>query len=126
MTQLAKVAVPKHETLKLRIDPPKGVVMSGTLTSKDPSAELGPFLRAVHEATLADHLSELQVDVSALGFVNSSAIRLFVDWAGWIKSSRTGSYKLRFATARNITWQKTSFMALKSLAEDVVSIEQVD
>jgi hypothetical protein len=126
MTQLAKVAPPRLETLRVQVSPPSTLIFSGTITSKDPAGDVGPFIRAVHEAALADRLSELRVDVSALSFVNSSAIRLFVDWAGWIKSSQNGSYKLRFATNRHVTWQKTSFMALKSLAEDVLSIEQVD
>ncbi|HXK20917.1 MAG TPA: hypothetical protein VNG33_24065 [Polyangiaceae bacterium] len=126
MTQLDKVTPPRLETLRVQIESPPNVVFSGTITSKDPAGDVGPFLRAVHEAVLADKLTELRVDVSALSFVNSSAIRLFVDWAGWIKASKEGTYKLRFATNRHVTWQKTSFMALKSLAEDVLTIEQVD
>ena len=126
MSHLEKVATPRLETLRVQISSPPSLVFSGTITSKDPAGDVGPFLRAVHEAVLADKLTELRVDVSGLSFVNSSAIRLFVDWAGWIKSSTDGKYKLRFATNRHITWQKTSFMALKSLAEDVLSIEQVD
>ena len=125
MTQLEKVAPPRLETLRVQIASPTSLVFSGTITSKDPAGDVGPFLKAVHEAALVDKVTELRVDVSALSFVNSSAIRLFVDWAGWIKSSKNGSYKLRFATNRHVTWQKTSFMALKSLAEDVLSIEQV-
>jgi hypothetical protein len=125
MSQLAKVTPPRLESLHVQISPPAGLVFSGTITSKDPSRDVGPFLRAVHEAALADKVGELRVDVSALSFVNSSAIRLFVDWTSWIKTDR-GGYKLRFATNRHVTWQKTSFMALKSLAEDVLTIEQVD
>ena len=126
MSQLDKVQSPRLESLRVRVAPPATVVFSGTITSKDPAAEVGPFLRAVHEAALADKLDELKVDVSALSFVNASAIRLFVDWAGWINASRTGRYRLRFATNRHLTWQKTSLMALKSLAEDTFAIEQAD
>jgi hypothetical protein len=126
MTNLENVAPPKLDTVRVRITAPATLTFSGTITSKDPAADVGPFLRAVHEAALLDKTSELRVDVSALSFVNSSAIRLFVDWAGWIKGSKNGSYKLRFATNRHVTWQKTSFMALKSLAEDILSVEQVD
>jgi len=32
---------------------------------------------------------------------------------------------LRFVTSRNVTWQKTSFMALMSLAKEVLAIEHV-
>lgn len=124
MSQLAKVTPPRLESLHVQISPPAGLVFSGTITSKDPSGDVGPFLKAVHEAAVADKVAELRVDVSALSFVNSSAIRLFVDWTSWIKADRP--YKLRFATNRHVTWQKTSFMALKSLAEDVLTIEQVD
>jgi hypothetical protein len=128
MSQLDKITPPRLETLRARVGstPTPNVVFSGTITSKDPGGDVGPFLRAVHEAALADQVTELRVDVSALSFVNSSAIRLFVDWAGWIKGSKNGSYKLRFATNRHVTWQKTSFLALKSLAEDILTIEQVD
>jgi hypothetical protein len=126
MKQLEKVTPPKLDSLRVRVSPPATLTFSGTITSKDPQGEVGPFIRAVHEAALSDQLQELRVDVSALSFVNSSAIRLFVDWAGWIKASKNGTYKLRFATNRHITWQKTSFMALKSLAEDILDIEQVD
>jgi hypothetical protein len=124
MSQLAKVAPPRLDTLRVQVNPPATLIFSGTITSKDPTGEVGPFLRAVHEAALLDKVGELRVDVSALSFVNSSAIRLFVDWTSWLKTDKP--YKLRFATNRHVTWQKTSFMALKSLADDVLSIEQVD
>jgi hypothetical protein len=124
MNQLAKVAPPRLDTLRVQVNPPATLIFSGTITSKDPSGDVGPFLRAVHEAALIDKIAELRVDVSALSFVNSSAIRLFVDWTSWLKADK--AYKLRFATNRHVTWQKTSFMALKSLADDVLSIEQVD
>ena len=124
MSYLAKVPPPRLDTLRVQVKAPATLVFSGTITSKDPSADVGPFLRAVHEAVLSDKLAELRVDVSALSFVNSSAIRLFVDWTSWIKTD--GGYKLKVATNRHVTWQKTSFMALKSLADDVLSIEQVD
>jgi hypothetical protein len=124
MSQLAKVAPPRLDTLRVQVSPPATLIFSGTITSKDPSGDVGPFLRAIHAAALSDKVSELRVDVSALSFVNSSAIRLFVDWTSWLKTDK--AYKLRFATNRHVTWQKTSFMALKSLADDVLTIEQVD
>jgi len=125
MSRMEHVTPPRLETLHVRFPQPKTLVFTGTITSKDPGADVGPFIRAVHEAALSDQIDELRVDVSGLSFVNSSAIRLFVDWAGWIRASN-GKYKLRFATNRHVTWQKTSFMALKTLAEDILSIEQVD
>jgi len=125
MSQFTSVPVPKADTVAIQLTAPNQVKLSGTITQKDPSADLAGFFKALHNAALADKLSEVRADVSGLTFVNSSAIRLFVDWATWVKNERGARYTLRFVTSRNVTWQKTSFMALMSLAKEVLAIEQV-
>ncbi len=125
MTQFTAVPIPKAETVAIQITAPNQVKLSGTITQKDPSNDLAGFFKALHTAALADKLPEVRADVSGLTFVNSSAIRLFVDWATWVKNERGQRYTLRFVTSRNVTWQKTSFMALMSLAKEVLAIEHV-
>ena len=125
MSQFTSVVVPKAETIAIQVTSPNVVKLSGTITQKDPSNDLAGFFKALHTAALADKLSEVRADVSGLTFVNSSAIRLFVDWATWVKNERGQRYTLRFITSRNVTWQKTSFMALMSLAKEVLAIEHV-
>ena len=125
MSQFTDVQVPRAETVTIVISPPNQVKLSGTITQKDPAQDLAGFFKALHNAALADKLSEVRADVSGLTFVNSSAIRLFVDWATWVKNERGERYTLRFVTSRNVTWQKTSFMALMSLAKEVLALEHV-
>ena len=125
MSQFTSVQVPKAETLAIQLSAPNQLKLTGTITQKDPSNDLAGFFKALHNAALADRLSEVRADVSALTFVNSSAIRLFVDWATWLKNERGERYTLLFITSRNVTWQKTSFMALMSLAKEVLAIEYV-
>lgn len=125
MSQFTSVTVPKTETVAIQLTAPNQVKLAGTITQKDPSNDLAGFLKALHTAALADKLDEVRADVSGLTFVNSSAIRLFVDWATWLKNERGQRYTLLFVTSRNVTWQKTSFMALMSLAKEVLKIEQV-
>jgi hypothetical protein len=125
MSQFAAVRVPKADAVTIQVTAPNQVKLSGTITQKDPSNDLASFFKALHTAALADNLSEVRADVSALTFVNSSAIRLFVDWATWLKNERGPRYTLLFVTSRNVTWQKTSFMALMSLAKEVLKIEHV-
>jgi hypothetical protein len=125
MSQFTSVQVPKADTVAIQLTAPNQVKLSGTITQKDPSNDLAGFFKALHTAALADKLAEVRADVSGLTFVNSSAIRLFVDWATWVKNERGQRYTLRFVTSRNVTWQKTSFMALMSLAKEVLAIEQV-
>jgi len=125
MSQFSSVQVPKAETIAIQLTAPNQVKLSGTITQKDPAQDLAGFFKALHTAALADKLSEVRADVSGLTFVNSSAIRLFVDWATWVKNERGQRYTLRFVTSRNVTWQKTSFMALMSLAKEVLALEHV-
>jgi hypothetical protein len=125
MSQFSVVPVPKAESVAIQVTAPNLVKLSGTITQKDPSNDLAGFFKALHTAAIADKLTEVRADVSGLTFVNSSAIRLFVDWATWVKNERGQRYTLRFITSRNVTWQKTSFMALMSLAKEVLAIEHV-
>lgn len=125
MSNFSAVPVPKAESVAIQVTAPNQVKLSGTITQKDPSNDLAGFFKALHTAALADKLAEVRADVSGLTFVNSSAIRLFVDWATWVKNERGQRYTLRFVTSRNVTWQKTSFMALMSLAKEVLAIEHV-
>jgi len=125
MSKFSAVKIPKTESVVISLTEPNQVKLSGTITQKDPSHELAGFFKALHTAAVADALTEVRADVSGLTFVNSSAIRLFVDWATWVKNERGHRYTLCFVTSRNVTWQKTSFMALMSLAKEVLSIEHV-
>ena len=125
MNQFSSVQVPKAETVAIQLTAPNQVKLSGTITQKDPANDLAGFFKALHTAALADKLAEVRADVSGLTFVNSSAIRLFVDWATWVKNERGSRYTLRFITSRNVTWQKTAFLALMSLTKEVLAIEHV-
>jgi hypothetical protein len=59
------------------------------------------------------------VDVRELDFVNSSAIRLFVDWITWAESAK---YTLLFHTSADTSWQRISFSVLCSLAPNHVRV----
>jgi hypothetical protein len=57
--------------------------------------------------------------VRTLEFVNSSALRLFVNW---ISRAQSGGYKLTFVIDRSVTWQRLSFSSLRSLAPESVDL----
>jgi hypothetical protein len=102
---------------------PVGLVLSGTITTKEPGSALGSFFRAVHELSLAERVQELCVDVRALTSVNSSALRLFIDWAIWVSQPPGASYKLRFIRSPHVTWQRISFPPLAQLAAKHLILE---
>jgi len=123
MNQLQQVDLPQLASFELAITPPESVSMRGTIAIPDPGLLLGACFRRVHEAALADGLRQLSVDVRQLTFVNSSAIRLFVDWSSWVASAGAHAYLLRFRTDRRITWQRTSFAVLQSLGGKAIAVD---
>ncbi len=123
MSKLEQLSTPELPGVQLKVSA-GGVSLAGMVTMQNPSESIGKFLKSVHEAALADGLKKLDIDVTSLTFVNSSAIRMFIDWATWTKALAVPQrYILNFKSSRSITWQRTSFVALKALAPEVVSVE---
>ncbi len=115
---------PLHiETFSLQPTGPNGVQMKGTLTLRDPHQRVQPYLKRVHETAVRSGLREVRVDLTELTFVNSSAIRLFIDWTVWLQKEPK-RYRLVFFTDSRITWQRTSFGALQSMAGDVIEVRR--
>jgi hypothetical protein len=125
VSRLEQVSVPTLPGLQVSVTAPNTLVMKGSITMRDPAASLSGFTRAVHDSAVGDGVKELKVDLSELSFVNSSGIRLFVDWATWLKGAATPPYVLRFITDRRITWQRTSFKVLTTMFGDVMQVAEV-
>jgi hypothetical protein len=126
MSKLLSIAVPVVDSLQLQIQPPQRLKLVGRITTQEPGKLLGGFLRAIHDAVVAENLTQFELDITELKFVNSSSIRLFLDWASWVKSAMPNGYKLRILTTRKFTWQKTSFVAIVALAAGSVELQSVD
>ena len=122
MSNISQIDPPNLATFQLVITPPASIAMGGTIAITDPGLTLGGCFRRIHEAAVADQLKELTVDVRQLTFVNSSAIRLFVDWSSWVAIAGAKGYLLRFRTDRRITWQRTSFAVLQSLGGKAIAL----
>jgi hypothetical protein len=107
------------ESLELELSDPTRLELRGTLSTPTAQAEFRKYLQDLHAQIVSARMAEFQVDVRALSFVNSSAIRAFVDW---ISRAAHAGYKLLFTTSPNVTWHRLSFTVLKSLAPDTVQI----
>lgn len=123
---MSSIAVPTVANLVIQFEAPARLKLAGTFTSEDPARQLATFLKSIHDNAIAEKVPMVTVDVSALTFVNSASIRLFIDWTIWAKNATGHRYTLRFITSRRYTWQKASFAALQSLARDVLQVEQID
>jgi hypothetical protein len=124
MSALDAIGLPQLDNFSARITLPATVQLVGVIAIADPARALGAFFASLHRAVSLDGLPEISVDVRHLTFVNSSAIRLFVDWATWVRSANPGEgYVIRFRTDRRITWQRTSFSVLQSLAPRSIVVD---
>jgi hypothetical protein len=94
------------------------LVFKGVIAMRDPSGVVGGYLKRVHAAAIADQVDRVTLDVTALEFMNSSAIRMFIDWVEWIGAS-SHQYKLHCVTNARVTWQRSTFSALRSLSSQV-------
>jgi len=93
--------------------------LAGSLDDDLAQNALRHRLDALHASLRASKVRSFTVDVRGLNFVNSSAIRLFVDW---IAGAVVAGYTLVFLIDRTITWHRLSFSVLKSLAPAQVQI----
>jgi hypothetical protein len=111
-----KVAV---ESLELELTTPAELCLAGTLSTPTAQAEFRRMLQDLHAQIVAAKTPAFTVDVQALRFVNSTAIRAFVDW---ISRAAHAGYTLAFTTSASVTWHRLSFSVLKSLAPSTVEI----
>ena len=107
--------------LKILATGPCELRFEGTLANHNSQVELKRNITALHGRIVAEGCSMMTVDVRGLQFVDSSAIRLFVDW---IARASEAKYKIVFLIDPTMTWQRLSFSVLKSLASDAVEIRE--
>jgi len=126
MSELESVSIPSIPKVTLTVDPAGSLTLAGSIATRDPAETIAPFFKAVHQAVVSDALKAFTIDVAGLTFVNSSAIRLFVDWVTWSKQEpATSRYKITIKMDQRVTWQKTSLGVLRTLAPEVVELETI-
>lgn len=107
------------ETLTVLLSSPTELTLAGTLSTPTAQTEFRRLLQDLHAQIVAARTASFAVNVEDLSFVNSSAIRAFVDW---ISRAAHAGYTLAFKTSPSVTWHRLSFSVLKSLAPATVEI----
>ena len=110
------------ETLQLELASEGELRCGGALRSDAAQRAFGQHLQDIHAHIVAKRLPSFTVDLRSLDFVNSSAIRVFINW---ISRAEGAGYETRLLRRiRAIAWHRLSFSALQSLAPKTV--ENVD
>ena len=98
------------------------VAMSGSVEARDPAALFDPYWSGLDEAVRALGLTQVELDLSRLDFMNSSGILTLVRWV--MKLKARPDYELLIRYDDELTWQRTNVPVLTKLAPAVVRMSR--
>jgi hypothetical protein len=101
--------------VSLRVDGDT-VFVAGEIDQLSPRDFMAGFLEIVHNMALGEGLGEVKVDVTALGFLNSSGIKEFLSWI--LRRNRIApekKYKINFLFDPTVAWQPITLPRLRDL-----------
>ena len=81
------------------------------------------ILTRVHQTAIELAISEVQMDLRDLEFMNSSCFKSFVSWISDVSDMPQGQYRIRFLSNPKMLWQRRSLHALSCFAAELVTIE---
>jgi anti-anti-sigma factor len=85
--------------------------------------QLDRFLTGVHQEAEQLALTDVEVDVRNLEFMNSSCLKCLVGWISRIQDEPPGrQYRVVFQSSPSLFWQRRSLHALSCLASELVSV----
>jgi hypothetical protein len=87
-------------------------------------APLARFLRQLHSELLLHHLTQVNIDLGDLYFMNSSCLKNFVSWIHKVDTEGK-PYEITLLTNPRLQWQQRSLAGLQKLAPTIVSIAEV-
>ena len=106
-------------TVRAELTAPSVLRLEGVLSQDDVRQDLARVLEDAHAHVLAGKLTAFTVDVRALTYANSSAIRVFIDMAS---RAQQGGYRLIVEMDGGVTWHRLNFSVLRSMAPQWVEL----
>ena len=101
--------------ISLRVDGDT-VFIAGEIDQLSPRDFMAGFLDIVHNMALGEALAEVKVNVTDLGFLNSSGIKEFLSWI--LRRNRIPpekKYKINFLFDPAVAWQPITLPRLRDL-----------
>ncbi len=82
-------------------------------------------LASAGERAIAEHHSEVVVDISKVEFMSSSCFKEFLKWFAQVEAIESQSrYRIKIVHDPTVHWQKRSAPALESFAARLVTVER--
>jgi hypothetical protein len=96
--------------------------MSGSVEERDPGALYDPYWQRLDAEVRRAGVQQVELDICALDYMNSSGILTLVRWM--MKVKEDPAYQIVIRHDRELTWQKTNVPVLAKLAPAVVRVAQ--
>ena len=96
------------------------IAMSGIVGLRDPAAVFDPYWDDLDKALRRERVTQVELDLSGLEFMNSSGIMTLVRWMLKVRAAPAYGIVVRYDS--NLTWQKTNVPVLAKLAPEVVRV----
>ncbi|HVJ92246.1 MAG TPA: hypothetical protein VM580_20740 [Labilithrix sp.] len=85
---------------------------------------LEAFLGELHDEAVGLRCRQVTIDMRELYFMNSASIKLVVAWIANVQAlSPTARYSIHLASNPNLSWQRWTLNALKSVAADLITVD---
>ena len=97
------------------------LAMSGSVETRDPGGVLDPYWHTLDDTLRREGVPHVELDISALDFMNSSGILTLVRWV--MKVAAQPAYQILIRYDDEVAWQQTSLPVLVRLAPAVVRVE---
>jgi hypothetical protein len=104
---------------------PEGIIrIEGRILSRNTDGEFEECLARFHVGALAEAKQQIVVDLACLEWISESAVTALVGWVLAIQREPAEKrYKVAFRINSAVPWQHGTFMALRSVAPEVVEVE---
>lgn len=102
------------------------VVIDGYIDIPHASEILLPYFLEIHNKVVESKMKLVEVDLTRLSFMNSSAIGSMVQWFSKIpRLSDDEKYKMKILYTKNEVWQLMGLKALKKLLSDQLELVEM-
>jgi hypothetical protein len=98
------------------------VVCTGMLDAPDSTSNLQPSLLKLHDALQAEKFTLCRLDLSAVTYMNSSAIKCFMAWFLKAERMKDTTYQIEVIFDPQATWQYVSFTTMGRIAPRVLKM----
>ncbi|MBN1698595.1 MAG: hypothetical protein JW881_13855 [Spirochaetales bacterium] len=99
------------------------ISFSGNIDIIDIVNEMSPILGRIHDEIIRKNIKHIRIDITALDYINSSGISLFIKWArDDMRLPDNLKYTIEFVCNKANVWHTSSFSMLHNLSKDLFII----